>query len=254
TWTSSTDNVWVSGYKVYRDDSQIGTSTTTNYSDTGLTANTSYSYRLSAYDAAGNDSGQCTAVSAATPQVSDTTAPIRTNGLPAGELSSGTTSTDISLSTDENATCKYSQAAGTSYANMTDFTNTTGTNHTTEVSGLENGLTYNYYVKCKDESDNINSDDYVITFSVADTLPVNNTSSSGGNCFIATAAYGTPMAEEVKTLSRFRDKYLLTNYCGKTFVNLYYKYSPKMANYLRHRNRARSVVRLMLSPLVNLIR
>jgi len=188
------------------------------------------------------------------PVTTDTIAPVRNKGFPAGEIGAATTVTDISLTTNENATCRYSALSGISYAEMTEFTNTTGTNHTTEVSGLENGLTYNYYVKCKDESENTNSDDFVITFSIANTQAVNNTSSGGKNCFIATAAYGTPLAEEVKILSRFRDKHLLTNYCGKTFVNMYYKYSPKMAEYISQKPGLKRVIRLMLSPLVNLIR
>ena len=60
-WTASTDNVGVTGYLVERcsgagctNFAQIGTPTSTSFSDTGLTANTSYSYRVRATDAAGN--------------------------------------------------------------------------------------------------------------------------------------------------------------------------------------------------------
>lgn len=42
---------------------------------------------------------------------------------------------------------------------------------------------------------------------------------SGGSCFIATAAYGSPMEP-------FRDRFMLANTAGKTFVHLYYSYSP----------------------------
>jgi len=186
---------------------------------------------------------------------SDTTPPVRSNAFPQGELDADTISQDISLSTDEDATCKYSMTQSASYADMTEFLNTTGTNHTTEITGLENGRTYTYYVKCKDELDNTNPDDFAITFSVASTQVTNNntsTSGGGGSCFIATAAYGTPMAEEVKILSRFRDQHLLNNNYGKTFVKMYYKYSPRVADYIRHRVWARSVVRLILRPLVKI--
>ena len=60
-WTASTDNVGVTGYLVERcsgagctNFAQIGTPTSTSFSDTGLTASTSYSYRVRATDAAGN--------------------------------------------------------------------------------------------------------------------------------------------------------------------------------------------------------
>src|SRR5215469_13186591 len=65
-WTASTDNVGVTGYNVYRGGTKIGTSGTTSYSDTGLTASTTYTYTVAAYDAAGNASAQSASVSATT--------------------------------------------------------------------------------------------------------------------------------------------------------------------------------------------
>lgn len=56
----------MAGYKVYRNGSQVGTSVSTSYSDTNLSANTSYIYTISAYDAAGNNSSQSTSASATT--------------------------------------------------------------------------------------------------------------------------------------------------------------------------------------------
>lgn len=66
TWAASTDNVGVTGYKVYRNGTQITTVTTTSYSDTGLTAGTTYSYTVAAFDAAGNVSALSASVSATT--------------------------------------------------------------------------------------------------------------------------------------------------------------------------------------------
>ena len=66
TWTASTDNVGVTGYKIFRNGTQVGTSATTSYSDTGLTASTAYSYAVSAYDAAGNNSARSSSVSVTT--------------------------------------------------------------------------------------------------------------------------------------------------------------------------------------------
>jgi len=53
-WTASTDNVGVTGYNVYQGSTQIGTSTSTSYSVTGLTPATAYSFTVKAKDAAGN--------------------------------------------------------------------------------------------------------------------------------------------------------------------------------------------------------
>lgn len=65
-WSASTDNVGVAGYKVYRNGVVVGTSTATSAVDSGLATSTTYSYRVAAYDSAGNVSAQSAAVSATT--------------------------------------------------------------------------------------------------------------------------------------------------------------------------------------------
>jgi hypothetical protein len=54
----------------------------------------------------------------------------------------------------------------------------------------------------------------------------------GGGCFIATAAYGTPLAREIDTLRNFRDHYLLTNAPGAAITDAYYTVSPTIARYI----------------------
>jgi chitodextrinase len=65
-WTASTDNVGVAGYDVYRNGSLVGSSTTTSFTDTGLTASTQYSYTVKARDAAGNQSAASNTATATT--------------------------------------------------------------------------------------------------------------------------------------------------------------------------------------------
>lgn len=65
-WTASSDNTGVSGYDVFRDGAQVGSSTTTSYTDAGLTASTAYSYTVKAKDAAGNVSAASAALSVTT--------------------------------------------------------------------------------------------------------------------------------------------------------------------------------------------
>ena len=69
-WTASTDNIGVTGYKVYRNGLQIATIANTSYSDTGLSASTQYTYNVAAFDAAGNTSALSTVASATTQEVS----------------------------------------------------------------------------------------------------------------------------------------------------------------------------------------
>ncbi|HLZ50898.1 MAG TPA: fibronectin type III domain-containing protein, partial [Candidatus Acidoferrum sp.] len=65
-WTASTDNVAVTGYNVFRGGAKIATSTSASYVDSGLAPSTSYTYNVSAYDAAGNTSVQSAGASATT--------------------------------------------------------------------------------------------------------------------------------------------------------------------------------------------
>ena len=76
-WNASIDNVGVMGYRIYRGGSQIATTKNISFADTGLAAGTSYTYAVSAYDAAGNASGQSGSVSVTT-QASLPPAPVST--------------------------------------------------------------------------------------------------------------------------------------------------------------------------------
>ena len=71
-----------------------------------------------------------------------------------------------------------------------------------------------------------------------------------GGCFIATAAYGSPMEQNVTILREFRDGFLLTNPLGRAFVGIYYKYSPPLAEFIAGHDNLRAMVRLGLAPVV----
>ncbi len=73
TWNASNDNVGVSGYDIYQDNVIVGTSNSTNYSLTNLTAATSYSFYVTAKDAAGNVSAASNVLSVTTPSASGPT-------------------------------------------------------------------------------------------------------------------------------------------------------------------------------------
>ena len=69
-----------------------------------------------------------------------------------------------------------------------------------------------------------------------------------GGCFIATAAYGSDMAAEVRTLRRLRDEFLLSNAAGRAFVSLYYRVSPPLAALIAESPVLRRLARALLAP------
>ena len=98
----------------------------------------------------------------------DTTPPTIKGGSPTGVLPTNTNSITMSVTTDENSTCKYSTTPNTAFGSSTNTFSTTGNlNHTTVVHNLSANTTYTYYVRCSDSSSNSDQTDYNVSFSVA---------------------------------------------------------------------------------------
>ncbi len=113
-------------------------------------------------------------------------------------------------------------------------------------------------------------DDYIVGFegftTFADTLYLSgskgassSTEGLGGakifrlvpeNCFIATASYGSPLADDVMILRKFRDDFLLKSSVGRVLVKGYYGFSPPLAEYISKHRIPRIATRIALSPIV----
>jgi hypothetical protein len=134
-----------------------------------LTNGSNYKRYVRCIDSAGNTNTTDYVISFSVPTATtiDTVPPVRSAGAPAMVLPDGTAQATVSLVTNENATCKYAPTTNVSYANMTNtFAQTGATAHSQSLT-LTNGTTYTGYVRCMDTAGNVNNDDYMISFSVA---------------------------------------------------------------------------------------
>ena len=163
-WTAATDNVGVIGYRVERCQGAgcttfvpIATPAGTTFGDTGLTASTSYRYRVKAVDAATNVSvNYSTVASATTPRAADTTPPSDVTGL---------TATAVSASRSPSAgppppTTWASPAIASSAVRATGCTTfvqiaTPSTTTSYSDAGLTTGTSYSYRVKAVDAATNL---------------------------------------------------------------------------------------------------
>ena len=170
TWNASTDNVAVTGYRVYRGGSQIGTSATTSYSDGGRTGSTTYSYQVAAYDAVPNVSPLSSAINVTTP---DTIAPTTPTSLSATAINP----TRIDLSWGGSTDSGGSGLAGYRiYRGGVPLTTTSSTSYSdTTVSG---GTSYSYNVTAYDNSSNESTQSNTAS---ATTLAAVTVSVSNGN-------------------------------------------------------------------------
>jgi chitodextrinase len=145
TWNASSDNVGVTGYQIYRDNAQIGTSSSTSYSDTGVQPNSTHSYFVVAFDGAGNLSIASNSATVTTP--SDSTPPTAPTNLTATAMSDTRVNLAWTASTDNIGVTGYQifrdgtqigTATSTSYADTTTQASTTYSYHIVAVDGAGN--------------------------------------------------------------------------------------------------------------------
>ncbi len=159
-WTASTDNVAVTGYRVERCSgsatcttySQVATPAVNSYSDTGLSASTIYRYRIRATDAAGNLSAYSSAASATTQAPPDITPPTISAIAVSGVTVSGAT---ITWTTNEPGDTQVDYGLTASYGASTALNSSLATSHSATLSGLSAGTVYHYMIRSRDAAGNL---------------------------------------------------------------------------------------------------
>lgn len=177
TWTASTDDVGVIGYKVYRDGVEIGNTTNTSYTDSGLQPGKDYYYFIRAYDAKGNYSNASAYVTEWTNYANSGTANTDTEppSIPANirvvPVSSSQMKISWSHSVDNKGVSQYRVYRNGLVIASGYFTEYLDT-------GLQPGKAYSYTVRAVDNTGNVSNDSASVTewtpqvsFSVDTTAP-----------------------------------------------------------------------------------
>jgi chitodextrinase len=148
-WTASTDNTGVQKYQVFRNNKLVASPGSNSFTDSGLTASTTYSYTVTAVDYAGNVSPTSTAVNATTLSLSsDTIPPTTPTNLTATATSSSKITLTWTASTDNVGIKNYQVFRnGTLIATITSKSFTD--------SGLTASTLYSYTVKAVDLAGNV---------------------------------------------------------------------------------------------------
>lgn len=148
-WNASTDNVGVTGYEVFINGGSVGTVTGTSANITGLTASTTYSMGVRAFDAAGNNSGT-TSINVTTLSAADTQAPTAPTNLTASSITQTSANLSWNASSDNVGVTGYNV-----YVDGSQVGTTTSTSYS--VSGLTAATTYAMSVRAKDAAGNLSS-------------------------------------------------------------------------------------------------
>src|SRR5207253_2621553 len=150
TWSAATDNVGVTGYRVYRDGALVASPVGTSVSITGLSAGVQYSFTVAAFDAAGNVSAQSSPASATTPAPPHATPRTVPTGLTATAVSSSQIDLSWTASSDNVGVSGYRV-----YRGGTQIASPSATSFT--VTGLSAATPYSFTVAAYDAASNVSA-------------------------------------------------------------------------------------------------
>ena len=153
-WSASVDPFGVAGYQVFRDSTQVATTSLTSFSDTGLTASTTYSYTVRAFDGAGNISSSSAPVAtttfAAPPPPPEDPAPVPSSSsfqavtLQQFSLETGSGVARFDFGTNVPVSYRIQYGVTDTLADGVAQTDTLRQQHTTVLTDLESNTTYYY--------------------------------------------------------------------------------------------------------------
>ncbi len=125
-----------------------------------------------------------------------------------------------------------------------------GNNVSYTLGGLVNGTPYAIGLITYDQAGNTSGLSNTVTVVPVYIPSPSDLAGQKGNCFIATAAYGSYDDFDVWVLRQFRNKILLKSDAGRWFVKTYYELSPPLAHFIAGHDALRAIIRVLLKPFV----
>lgn len=141
-WSASTDNTGVAGYRIYRNNTEIGSSAVNSFTDTSTAGGTSYNYTVKAYDDSGNLSAASNTATVQTPKA------INISSYYVGNKTA--TSATVNWTTNVSSTGNVYYGTNSGKLSSSVYDGALSTNHAKRITGLARRTTYYYKIVAKD--------------------------------------------------------------------------------------------------------